>query len=84
MSGATLTGEFGQLVETFGYGLDTVLEMTLNAVHATFLPMEAREQLADFIIEHFEDAMDEMDEFEDSEDFEAFAVTDLDDAGIED
>ncbi|MDJ0312451.1 adenosine deaminase [Arthrobacter sp. H35-D1] len=84
MSGATLSGEFGRLVETFGYGLDTVLEMTLNAVHATFLPMEAREQLADFIIENFEDAMDEMDDFEDSEGFEAFAESDLDDAGIED
>lgn len=76
MSGTTLTHEFGLLVETFGYGLDTVLEMTLNAVHATFLPIEAREQLADFIIEHYEDAMEEMDDFEDSEDFEAFGAAD--------
>jgi adenosine deaminase len=77
MSGVTLTSEFGQLVETFGYGLDTVLEMTLNAVHASFLPMESREQLADFIIEHYEDAMEEMDDFEDSEEFEAFGHEDI-------
>lgn len=80
MSGVTLTSEFGQLVETFGYGLDTVLEMTLNAVHASFLPMESREQLADFIIEHYEDAMEEMDDFEDSEEFETFGHEDIHDA----
>ncbi|SEE67572.1 adenosine deaminase [Arthrobacter alpinus] len=79
MSGVTLTSEFGLLVETFGYGLDTVLEMTLNAVHASFLPIESREQLADFIIEHYEDAMEEMDDFEDSEEFEAFGHDDIDD-----
>lgn len=84
MSGTTLTSEFGLLVETFGYGLDTVLEMTLNAVHASFLPIEAREQLADFIIENYEDVMDEMDEFEDSEDFEAFGESDLDEPKLED
>ena len=81
MSGVSLTGEFGLLVETFGYGLDTVLELTLNAVHASFLPIESREQLADFIIEHFEDAMEEMDDFEDSEEFETFDASDLGDAG---
>ncbi len=78
MSGVTLTGEFGQLLETFGYGLDTILEFTLNAVHASFLPLEAREQLADFIIEHYEDAMEEMDNFEASEGFEAFDESTLD------
>lgn len=86
MSGVTLTSEFGLLVETFGYGLDTVLEFTLNAVHASFLPMEQREQLADFIIEHYEDAMEEMDDFEDSDDFEAFGhdhIHDTDDSELE-
>ncbi|MEO8220743.1 MAG: adenosine deaminase [Specibacter sp.] len=86
MSGTTLTNEFGLLVEAFGYGLDTVLELTLNAVHATFLPIEAREHLADFIIEHYEDAMDEMADFEDSEDFEGFDGSedfDSDDSAID-
>lgn len=78
MSGVTLTGEFGLLVETFGYDLDTILELTLNAVHASFLPIESREKLADFIIEHYEDVMEDMDEFEDSEDFETFDESDLD------
>nr|WP_237759910.1 adenosine deaminase [Arthrobacter alpinus] len=83
MSGVTLTGEFGLLVETFGYGLDTVLELTLNAVHASFLPIESREQLADFIVESFEDAMEEIDGFEDSEDFETFDASDLDDSAVD-
>ncbi len=84
MSGVTLSGEFGLLVETFGYGLDTLLELTLNAVHASFLPIEAREQLADFIIEHYDDVMDELDEFEDSEEFQAFDAADLDESELED
>ncbi|MBP2411662.1 adenosine deaminase [Arthrobacter stackebrandtii] len=84
MSGVTLSGEFGLLVETFGYGLDTVLELTLNAVHASFLPIEAREQLADFILEHYDDVMDEMDDFEDDDEFEAFDASDLDESELED
>ncbi|MFC8302425.1 adenosine deaminase [Specibacter sp. NPDC057265] len=78
MSSVTLSGEFAQLIETFGYGLDTMLEFTLNAVHASFLPLESREELADFIIEHYEDVMEEMDDFEDSEEFEAFNEGTLD------
>jgi len=62
MSGVTLTGEFELLAETFGYDLDIILELTLNAVHAAFLPIEAREQLADFIIEYYEDALNGDDE----------------------
>ncbi|WP_343319713.1 adenosine deaminase [Arthrobacter sp. TMP15] len=77
MSGTTLSGEFGLLIEAFGYGLDTVLEMTLNAVHATFLPIEAREELEDFIVEHYENAMDELDDFADSEGFVAFSADDF-------
>jgi len=55
MSGVTLTSEFELLMDTFGYSFDTVLELTLNAVHAAFLPIEAREQLADYIIECYDD-----------------------------
>lgn len=78
MGGVSLSDEFGHLIETFNYGLETILQFTLNAVHASFLPLEAREELADFIIEHYEDVMDEMDGFEDSEDFEAFDESTLD------
>ncbi|PYI68540.1 adenosine deaminase [Arthrobacter livingstonensis] len=62
MSGVTLTGEFELLADTFGYDLETILELTLNAVHAAFLPIEAREQLADYIIECYDDVMDGDDE----------------------
>ncbi|MGA7204012.1 MAG: adenosine deaminase [Specibacter sp.] len=57
MSGVTLTGEFELLADTFGYDIETILELTLNAVHAAFLPIEAREQLADYIIECYDDAL---------------------------
>ncbi|NVM96682.1 adenosine deaminase [Arthrobacter sp. AETb3-4] len=62
MSGTTLTGEFELLRDTFGYDLETMLELTLNAVHAAFLPIEAREQLADYIIECYDDVLDGDDE----------------------
>ncbi|WP_125610674.1 adenosine deaminase [Specibacter cremeus] len=63
MSGVTLTSEFQLLADTFGYDLETILEFTLNAVDASFLPMEDREALADYIIEFYDDAMngDELD-----------------------
>ncbi|WP_104091255.1 adenosine deaminase [Arthrobacter sp. GMC3] len=71
MSGVTLSGEFELLMDTFGYTLDTILELTLNAVHAAFLPIEAREQLADYIVEYYEEVFDgyvDEDSAEDTED----------------
>jgi adenosine deaminase len=56
MSGVTLTGEFELLVETFGYDLGDLLELTLNAVDAAFLPLEDREALAEYITAEFDAA----------------------------
>ncbi|MEG9247339.1 adenosine deaminase [Arthrobacter sp. Soc17.1.1.1] len=56
MSGVTLTGEFELLVDTFGYDLGDLLELTLNAVDAAFLPLEDREALASFVAESFDAA----------------------------
>ncbi|MHA7239417.1 adenosine deaminase [Arthrobacter sp. TMS1-12-1] len=56
MSGVTLTGEFELLVETFGYDLGDLLELTLNAVDAAFLPLEDREALTEHIAQSFDDA----------------------------
>lgn len=49
MSGVTLTDEFELLVETFDYDLDDILELTLNAAEAAFLPLEEREALVEYI-----------------------------------
>ena len=49
MSGVTLTDEFELLVETFDYDLDDLLELTLNAAEAAFLPLDEREALVEFI-----------------------------------
>lgn len=56
MSGVTLTGEFELLVDTFGYDLGDLLEFTLNAVDAAFLPLEDREALAEHISSSFDRA----------------------------
>jgi adenosine deaminase len=49
MSGVTLTDEFELLVETFDYDLDDLLELTLNAAEAAFLPLDEREALVEYI-----------------------------------
>ena len=49
MSGVTLTDEYELLVETFDYDLDDLLEITLNAAEAAFLPLEEREALVEYI-----------------------------------
>lgn len=53
MSGVSLTGEFELLAGAFGYDLDDILELTMNAVDAAFLPLEEREVLAAYITEGF-------------------------------
>lgn len=53
MSGVTLTDEYELLVETFDYDLDDLLEITLNAAEASFLPLEEREALVEYIAEGF-------------------------------
>ncbi|QTF70763.1 adenosine deaminase [Arthrobacter woluwensis] len=53
MSGVTLTDEFNLLVETFDYDLDDLLELTLNAAEAAFLPLEEKEALVEYINEAY-------------------------------
>lgn len=59
MSGVTLTGELALLVDTFGYDLETIQELTLNAANSAFLPMEKREELIEYINEFYEDLYDQ-------------------------
>ena len=49
MSDTSLSGEFELLVEAFDYDLDDLLELTLNAAEAAFLPLEEREALVEYI-----------------------------------
>lgn len=56
MSGVTLTDEFELLVETFDYDLDDLLELTLNAVEAAFLPLDSRTALAELIAQGYDSA----------------------------
>ncbi|MCC9146068.1 MULTISPECIES: adenosine deaminase [unclassified Arthrobacter] len=53
MSNVTLTGEFELLMDTFDYDLDDVLELTMNAVNAAFLPLDERAALSAFVTEGF-------------------------------
>ncbi|WP_299167415.1 adenosine deaminase [uncultured Arthrobacter sp.] len=56
MSGVSLTDEFELLVETFDYDLDDLLELTLNAVEAAFLPLDSRTALAELIAQGYDSA----------------------------
>ncbi|MFT4470584.1 adenosine deaminase [Arthrobacter sulfonylureivorans] len=58
MSGVTLSDEYELLVETFDYDLDDLLEITLNAAEAAFLPLEEREALVEYIAEGFRSQLD--------------------------
>ncbi|UKA59910.1 adenosine deaminase [Arthrobacter sp. FW306-2-2C-D06B] len=49
MSGVSLTDEFELLVETFDYDLDDLLELTLNAAESSFLPLDEKEALVEYI-----------------------------------
>ncbi|MGJ9403202.1 adenosine deaminase [Arthrobacter sp. KK5.5] len=67
MSGTTLSDELELLVEAFDYDLDDLLELTLNAAEAAFLPLEEREAL----VEYINNAYDELSDDEDDDEFPA-------------
>ncbi|MEX2546474.1 MAG: adenosine deaminase [Chloroflexota bacterium] len=50
MSGITLTDEFATLSETFGFGLDEMQWLTLNAMKSAFAPFDERLKLINDII----------------------------------
>ena len=55
MSGTTLSRELALLSEAFGYDLDDLETFQLNAAHASFLPLEDREDLAESISAGFDE-----------------------------
>ena len=55
----------------FDYDLEDILDLTLNAAEAAFLPLEEREALVDFINEAYEQLADEQNDGGDFE-FESF------------
>lgn len=56
MSGTSLSRELSLLADAFGYDLDDLEVFQLNAIAASFLPLEDRDELADRISEGFDDA----------------------------
>lgn len=56
MSGTSLSRELALLTDAFGYDLDDLEALQLNAASSTFLPLEEREELADAIVAGFADA----------------------------
>ncbi|WP_104163402.1 adenosine deaminase [Cryobacterium sp. N22] len=56
MSGTTLSRELALLTDAFGYDLDDLEALQLNAASAAFLPLEEREELADAIVDGFANA----------------------------
>jgi adenosine deaminase len=56
MSNTSLSKELSLLSETFGYDLGDLEVFQLNAAAASFLPLEDREELADYISAAFAEA----------------------------
>ncbi|MEH0110368.1 adenosine deaminase [Tersicoccus sp. MR15.9] len=54
MSNTTLSDEMALLVDAFGYDLDDLLAITLNAVDAAFAPLSVRTALAEAITESYD------------------------------
>ena len=54
MSNTTISKELQLLVNTFGYDIDDLEQFQLNAADATFQSVDAREELAEQIVEGFE------------------------------
>jgi adenosine deaminase len=45
MFNTTLTGEWLAIAKTFGYGVDVIEKLSLNAVRAALLPAEEKAEL---------------------------------------
>ncbi|QYF75257.1 adenosine deaminase [Cryobacterium sp. PAMC25264] len=56
MSGTSLSRELALLTDAFGYDLDDLEALQLNAASSAFLPLEEREELADAIVDGFANA----------------------------
>jgi len=56
MSATSLSRELALLTDAFGYDLDDLEALQLNAASAAFLPLEEREELADAIVAGFSHA----------------------------
>ncbi len=69
MSGTSLSDEFELLVEAFDYDLEDLLDLTLNAAEAAFVPLEMRELLVEYINDYYADLLDDDDD-EDDEEYE--------------
>ena len=68
MSGTTLSDEYELLVEAFDYDLEDLLDLTLNAAEAAFVPLEMRELLVEYINDFYDHLLDDgADEDEDYE-----------------
>ncbi|RKW70596.1 adenosine deaminase [Galactobacter caseinivorans] len=66
MSGTTLSDELALLVAAFDYDAEDLLELTLNAVEASFLGLDERRDLAELISDAYEDLIQDVDD-EDSD-----------------
>jgi len=66
MSGTSLSEEFELLVEAFDYDLEDLLDLTLNAAEAAFVPLEMRELLVEYINDYYDNLLDD----DDDEDYE--------------
>lgn len=67
MSGTSLSDEFELLVEAFDYDLEDLLDLTLNAAEAAFVPLEVRELLVEYINDYYDHLLDADADFDDDD-----------------
>ena len=53
MSATTLTKELGLLVDAFGYGIEDLLALQLNAAQGAFLRFDQTEEVIDELLEAY-------------------------------
>ncbi|MGO3152558.1 MAG: adenosine deaminase [Galactobacter sp.] len=58
MSDTTVSDELAQLVETFDYDVEDLLQFTLNAVEASFLGLDDKQDLAETIVETYDELLE--------------------------
>ncbi|MGO1319817.1 MAG: adenosine deaminase [Galactobacter sp.] len=58
MSDTTVSDELAQLVEAFDYDVEDLLQFTLNAVEASFLGLDDKQDLAESIVEAYDELLE--------------------------
>ena len=66
-SASSSTTKGALLVEAFDYDLEDLLDLTLNAAEAAFVPLEMRELLVEYINDYYDNLLDDEEDYDEDE-----------------